>query len=289
MNTVLLLTLVGRSILAADAAEKPAMPELWPVPLTAEEKSTEKRDWGRYPLFMKAVQELRMGERSTPSDPRNHAHILTSTVFFPDKQDWKRLFQAAAAEHLTLLRAFSIFARSVKQTGTVVYGPGPAFEEAIRENHANLGLAMPAKNVGASIWTPDPHHPDPEFQARIKVFYTHSYVHEFPDEIIPANLKIGLGEEQEYWLGGERFTHPTVQADVYYGPKSGIGIRNVKGIGGQKRGFLGFIQNILFFLPDAVHAMVIREEKDELHTEALVNTVIRNFETTPKYAIRTIE
>jgi hypothetical protein len=60
----------------------------------------------------------------------------------------------------------------------------------------------------------------------------------------------------------------------------------VKGIGGQKRGVLGFFQKVLFFLPDAIDSMTIREDKGEMITEALVNTVVKDFETKPIYAIK---
>ena len=168
----------------------------------------------------------------------------------------------------------------------MVFGSSKIFEQAVKKNNIDLGLALPARNLGAAVWSPDPDHKDPEFLAHIKVFYTESYVHQFPDEILPANLKIGFAKPETYWLNGQQYNQAALDADIYYGSEHGIGFRNVKGVGGQKRGILGMFQKVFFFLPDAVNSMFIDEKKGEMITEALVNTVVEKFETNPIYSIK---
>ena len=125
-----------------------------------------------------------------------------------------------------------MLARKLKKEGVVIFGPGPEFERSVVEAGVELGLALPASRIGVAVWTPDPANRDPEFQAHIRVFYTEPYIHAFPDEILPANLKIGFGPVGTYWLGGKEFQQPTVDADIYSGPQGGIGFRNVRGVGG---------------------------------------------------------
>jgi hypothetical protein len=235
---------------------------------------------------MNYLKGLNLASKITPSDPRNAKLIPTSQVYVPTVQDWKGFWDASSADHLTCLRAFGILSRKIKEEGVVVFGPGSTFERSVADNKVDLGLALPAHNIGTAIWAPNPANPDPEFQLHIRVFYTEPYTHEFPDEILPANLKIGYGDPESYWLDGKEYKQPTIDADIYYGPKNGVGFRNVKGVGGQKRGFMGFIQKLAFFLPDAVSSMTIDEKKDMLITEAIVNTEVEKFETTPIYAIK---
>ena len=260
-----------------------------PTRLTIAELEREKQDSVKYPEFMAFLKNCQSYGQIKKVDPRNRHLISVSHVFEPTQQLWNEFFRAAVKEKLSVLRAFALLAREIKKNGMVIFGPGVVFENAVRDNHIDLGLALPARNVGTGIWTPNPNHPDPEFLVHLKVFYTVPYIHQFPDHILPANLKIGYGEPETYAMDGITYTQHTVDTDIYYGDKGGIGFRNVKGIGGQKRGVMGFIQKVLFFLPDAVDAMIIDEKEDELVTEALVNTTVEKFEATPKYGIKTTQ
>ncbi|MGZ3687667.1 MAG: hypothetical protein ACXVBW_05170, partial [Bdellovibrionota bacterium] len=192
-------------------------------------------------------------------------------------------------DHLTCLRAFALLSREIKRNGVIVFGPGKDFEKAVSDNHVDLGLALPAHNIGTAIWAPDANNTDPEFQLHLKVFYTEPYIHRFPDNILPANLKIGFGKDETYYMDGQEYHQHTIEADIYDGPTKGVGFRNVKGVGGQKRGFLGFVQKVFFFLPDAVDSMTINEAKDSMITEAMVNTVVKNFEKDPLYSIKIVQ
>lgn len=255
--------------------------------LTRNELLRVQEDEKTYPHFMEFVKRVHKMGSIRPMDKRN-GHLSKASHFFePNQELWDEFFKAAVADRLTCLRAFTLLAREVKKSGMVVFGPGKIFEDAVKNNKIDLGLAVPARNIGAAIWVPDPSVSDPEFLVHLKIFYTDSFIHQFPDEVLPANLKIGFNEPVKYWLNGESFSQPAVEADLYYGAKKGIGFRNVKGVGGQKRGLIGFFQKVLFFLPDAVDSMTIREDKGEMITEALVNTTVKEFETKPFYAIRT--
>jgi len=284
-----LLIALGSSVAAAETpapVEFAKLPKLLPAIIDAAESAREAEDTKRYPHLMGYLNSLDLASKVVPSDPRNAKLIPTSYVYLPTVRDWERFWDAASADHLTCLRAFGMLARKIKREGVVVFGPGSTFEKSVAARKVDLGLALPAHNIGTAVWYPNPKNPDPEFQVHIRVFYTEPYVHEFPDDILPANLKIGYGDPESYWLDGKEFKQPTIDADIYYGPKNGVGFRNVKGVGGQKRGFMGFLQKVMFFLPDAVSSMTINEKEDKLVTEAIVNTVVEKFENTPKYAIR---
>jgi hypothetical protein len=289
--TVLGFVLLACNAFAGEAptptASKPfsALPKLLPAVLDPAESTRESQDLAKYPTLMKYLGGLDLASRVTPSDPRNVKLIPTSHVYLPSMDDWKGFWKASSTDKLTCLRAFGMLARKIKKEGVVVFGPGSVFERSVAENKVDLGLALPAHNIGTAIWSPNPSNPDPEFEVHIRVFYTEAYTHQFPDDVLPANLKIGYGDPESYWLDGKEFKQPTIDADIYYGPH-GVGFKNVKGVGGQKRGFMGFLQKLAFFLPDAVSSMTINEHEDTLVTEAIINTTVEKFEKTPIYAIK---
>lgn len=254
--------------------------------LSPAELLREAKDVNAYPHFMAFLKNVHKMGTLQPVDPRNANILKTTHYFHPTIELWNEFFKAASADHLTSIRAFVLLAREAKKNGMVIFGPGDIFEKAVKNNHIDLGLAIPARNIGAAAWSPDPKNTDPEFLVHIKIFYTESFVHEFPDEVLPASLKIGFGKSESYWWENREYTYPVLDADLYYGPTKGVGFRNVKGVGGQKRGLLGFFQKVLFFLPDAVDSMTIHEDNGEMITEALVNTSVKDFETKPIYAIK---
>ena len=269
--------------LAVDLSKVPGRLE---THLSRNELLRVDQDEKAYPNFMAYLKTAHELGSLHPVDKRNESMAKTLQYFEPNLELWNQFFKAAAADKLTCLRAFALLAREVKRNGVMVFGPGTPFEDAVKNNNVDLGLAIPAKNIAAALWSPDPSITDPEFLVHIKIYYKEAYVHRFPDEVLPANLKIAIGKSEKYWLENQEYSYPSISADLYYGPKKGIGFRNVKGVGGQKRGLLGFFQKVLFFLPDAVDSMTIREDKGEMITEALMNTTVKEFETNPIYSIR---
>lgn len=255
--------------------------------LTAEEVAREQEDEKRFPNVMRFIHSINVPAGVVKSDPRNAAWIHTSHVFQPQQAMWNGFWKAAAQDKITCLRAFALIARNIKKHGMVVFGPGKDFENSVVENHVDLGLAMPATHIGTGIWSPDPTNPDPDFLLHLKIFYTEQFIHRFPDHILEANLKIGYGPEETYWMDGREYRQHTVDTDIYYG-KSGIGFKNVRGIGGQKRGFMGVLQTVLFFIPDAISAMLILEDKNQLLTVASLNTKVDHFETNPIYSVKIV-
>jgi len=282
---VLFLTILTNQIVHA-GIRRPDIPGRLPTRLSSAEIAREGLDEQLYPNFMKFLKTVGVSRGIYKTDSRNRKWIKSSHFYTPGAEVWDEFFLAASKDRLTCLRAFALLGREIKKSGVVIFGPSKFFEKAVERNKVDLGLALPARNLGAAVWSPDPTNKDPEFQIHIKIFYTESFVHQFPDEILPANLKIGYTDPESYWLDGKEYKQPAMDADVYYGPVHGIGFRNVKGVGGQKRGVLGFFQKVLFFLPDAVNSMTIDENKGEMVTEALVNTSVKEFEKNPIYAIK---
>lgn len=231
--------------------------------------------------YLKSVPNF----KPDPTPAGNEALIKAPFVFKPKQEMWDGFFKAAIQDRLTNLRALALVAREIKARGVTLHGPGSIFENAVRDNNIDLGLSIPAKNIGFAVWEPDASVADPEFQLHLSVVYTDRFIHQFPDEVLPANLKIGTGDEIDYYLDGQKRRGYLLTADLYYGP-NGIGFKNVRGVGGQRRGMAGFLQSLLFFLPDAIHSMLIHERTNTMVTEAMFDTVVENFETRDIYQIR---
>jgi len=289
---LLLISLLSQLVPLSQAAGAPGktdLPGRLATKLSEGEVIREAWDEKHHPHFMKFLKSVDVAPRIVPTDPRNAHLIKTTHVFQPTVDLWSGFFKAAAQDRLTALKAFALLSREIKKKGIVVFGPGKDFEDGVTRNHVDLGLALPATRIGTAIWAPDPTHPDPEFLLHLKIFYTEPYTHQFPDNILDANLKIGFGPEETYWMDGKEYRQHTIDTDIFYGPKNGIGFRNIRGIGGQKKGFMGVVQSILFFLPDAVHAMTIDEKKNQLVSEALMEQRVSEFETNPLYSIKIVQ
>ncbi|HRK01291.1 MAG TPA: hypothetical protein PLH57_01380 [Oligoflexia bacterium] len=251
-----------------------------PSSLSKEEQS----DYLRFPNLIRFARSIST-DTLIATPPGNQHLIAAKEVFQPSQTVWNDFFAAAVADKATNLRAFAIIAREVKRRGITLYGPGKDFERAVSDNKIDLGLSLPATKIGLGIWAPNPANTDPEYQLSLSVIYSERYIHQFPDEVLPANLKIGFGDQVEYEIDGQKQSGFILTADVFNGP-NGIGFKNVKGVGGQKRGLLGFFQKVFFFLPDAVHSMTINEKENTMITEALIDTVVKDFETREVYRIR---
>ena len=244
----------------------------------------ESGDLARFPNMMRFLKAVPTEHLEPP--PAGNEHLMhTPMVFHTTQELWDKFFKAAVADKLTNLRAFGLLGREIKTRGVTVYGPGQGFEQAVIDNHVDLGLAIPAKHLGFGVWEPDATITDPEFLVHLSVIYKERFIHQFPDEVLPANLKIGTGDETDYYVDGQKHHGFLMKADLYYGP-NGIGFKNVQGIGGEKRGVVGFLQKLLFFVPDAINSMLIDERKDVMLTEAFINTKVENFETRDVYRIR---
>lgn len=218
--------------------------------------------------------------------PAGNEHLIhTPTVHEPSGTLWDGFFKAAAADHLTILRALALMARELKSRGVTLMGSGDTFERAVAANDIDLGLAIPARMIGLGIWEPDPAVTDPEFQLHLTIAYKEKFLHQFPDEVLPVSIKIGTGDETDYYVDRMRHHGYLLTADLYYGPH-GIGFKNVRGIGAETRGLSGLLQRIFFFLPDSISSMLIDEERNVMVTEALFNTTVENFETRKVYQIR---
>ncbi|MFN8369717.1 MAG: hypothetical protein U0T83_03725 [Bacteriovoracaceae bacterium] len=238
----------------------------------------------KYPNFYAFLKSIDIKAGIRKVDPRNRHLTEAEYAYYAPQSVWDNLFKAAIKDNLTVLRAFGLLATNLKDNNITIMGPGDTFLNAVNDGKIDLGLALPATNIAFAVWSPINDPKSPELKVRLKVFYNEPFTHKFPDDILPANLKIGYGKAENYWWDNKEYKLQTVTSDLFYGDGK-TGFTKVTGIGGQQRGFMGVMQTILFFLPDAVHAMYIDEKKDQLITEALINTTVDKFETTPKYGI----
>lgn len=251
----------------------------------AQAPQDEERDFKRFPNMMRFLKSVDTSHLE-PTPAGNEHLIHSASVFHTHQEMWNGFFKAAVADRITNIRAFTLIAREIKSRGITVYGPGTGFEKAIADNNIDLGLAIPAKNVGFGVWEPDASAKDPEFLLHLTVVYREQFIHQFPDEVLPTNLKIGFGDETDYYVDGHKHHGYLLTADLYSGP-NGVGFKNVRGVGGQKRGFVGFLQRLLFFLPDSIYSMLIDEKRNVMVTHAFINTTVENFETREIYRIHT--
>src|SRR5690348_7322528 len=90
-----------------------AAPEKLATTLTASEIAREALDEQKYPHFMPFLKSVDVSSRLFDTDPRNAKLVQTSRYFEPTQQMWNDFFKAAAADHLTCLRAFGLLAREI--------------------------------------------------------------------------------------------------------------------------------------------------------------------------------
>ncbi len=237
----------------------------------------------RYPTFMKFIREATF----TPapiSDPGLAKVMSAKKAYRPTAEQWDQFLKASVADGLTNFRAFALMGLEAKARGVTLWGPGRDYEQAVERNQIDLGLSLPATHVIVGMWEPENRPNEPDFLLHIKLIYDQPYIHEFPDEVMPANLKVGTGDAIHFTFEGKDRTGYAMEADLFYG-NGKLGFRNVKGVGGQKRGFLGVVQKIMFFVPDAIHSMVIDDSNGSMLTEAIINTTVEDFEKKPIYKI----
>jgi hypothetical protein len=201
------------------------------------------------------------------------------------QDDLNGFFDACASDGATILRAIGFVGRAVHQTGVTVFMDGRLIRNALTRRNLALGLAMPVDDLAFFAYVPDA-WVDPNYQCRFVAAYTRSYEHRFPKEVLDATLRIGTGKSATIANPWKR--PPTtetvylVEGAIVYGD-AGVGLVNITGVGGKKHGILGAVQRILFFLPDAIDSMIIRN--GDLYVKALVSQRVRDFERLPQYAV----
>ncbi|MBN21440.1 MAG: hypothetical protein CL678_09160 [Bdellovibrionaceae bacterium] len=238
----------------------------------------------RFPNFIAYVEQINFKKRSVPVHPTHKKWISVNKAFHPTIEDWNLFFKFAIKDQMTTLRAFAILANRLKFEQVAVVGSGVDFKTAMEKNHIDLGLSLPFENIVGAIWSPDPSNDDPDFLVHTYFFYEQPYLHRFDDDVLPVDLKVGVGQKGSLTLDHKKYDLPMVEADLFYSDTEGTGFRNVRGIQGTRRGILGFFQSILFFLPNGLSAMYIDPE-GKMITEAIMNTEVAQFEKNKKYAI----
>src|SRR5271156_4521994 len=86
----------------------------------------DARDARRFPHTMSFLKGMRM-EKAGPVTYGNEHLIHAAQVSETSPGLWDQFFKSAAADHLTILRAFGLLAREFKNRGVSVFGPGTGF------------------------------------------------------------------------------------------------------------------------------------------------------------------
>lgn len=204
----------------------------------------------------------------------------------------REYFQSCSDDGLTMLRTMSAFASLWRKTNVLNYMDGRDVNKAVEELNLSTGLALPIANLRLFAYIPNPERAkvDKEYQCDILAVYDRKYKHRFRDEVLNANLKVGTGDtapfvdiftdEKDEWTGY------LIKGVMTYSDEH-VGFMEISGIGGEKRGFLGFLQKILFFLPDAIDAMTL-DKNGDMTTIALINETVEGFEKERKYQVHRI-
>jgi hypothetical protein len=213
-------------------------------------------------------------------------------AFRASAEDLKDYFQSCSDDHLTMLRSMAFAASFVRKSNTLLYMDGRDVNRAMEELNLSSGLALPIANLRLFAYIPNPDRAqrDEEFQCDILAVYDKQYKHRFRKEVLNANLKIGTGDtatvvdvfanEKGEWTGY------LIKGILTYS-EDHVGFMEVSGVGGEKRGFIGFLQTIFFFLPDAIDAMTL-DKDGNMTTVALINETIEGFEKGRKYQVHRI-
>ena len=195
------------------------------------------------------------------------------------QHDMEVLLTATLDDSLTLLRATVQFAGWVKIRGIPVFVKGKAVKEAVQKGYV-LGLTFPLDHLAYICFVPNPSMAE-DFQAHIRLIYTQQYTYPFDKDIFNANVLI-QGQEVTYEENNNRQTGYLVTTDVYDNRKRVL-YTNIQGILGQKRGVLGFLQKVFFFVPKTLNGLELTQ--GDLIIDAFINQTIENFEHEPRYRV----
>ena len=207
-------------------------------------------------------------------------------------EDLKNYFQACSDDGLTMLRTMGAAASLWRKANTLNYMDGRDVNRAMKELNLSSGLALPITNLRLFAYIPNSEKAqrDEAYQCDILAVYDKEYKHRFQKEVLDANLKIGTGDtatfvdifsdEQGEWTGY------MIKGVMKYSDEH-VGFMEISGVGGEKRGFMGFLQKIFFFLPDAIDAMTL-DKNGDMTTIALINETVEGFERQRKYQVHRI-
>lgn len=197
-----------------------------------------------------------------------------------DENDITEFLNATAEDSLTLLHATALFARWVSRLGLPVYTPGMAVTEASRQGF-ELGLMFPVEHLSHFLYVPDASSAGSS-HTYIRVIYDRQYTYGFDADIFDADVLV-QGSEITYEQEGNTRKGFLVTTKVDY--EDGVfSYSDVQGISGKKRGALGFLQRVFFFVPKTLHGISLDE--DDLVIDAFVNQRIPNFEIERKFRVR---
>ena len=195
-----------------------------------------------------------------------------------DQNDITDFLTATAQDSLTLLHATALFARWVSRLGLPVYTPGKAVTEASRKGF-ELGLMFPVDHLSHFLYVPDVSSAG---STQMRVIYDRQYTYGFDADIFDADVLV-QGSEITYRSEGKSRKGFLVTAKVHY--EDGLfRYSDVRGISGKKRGALGFLQRVFFFVPKTLHGISL--EGDDLIIDAFVNQRIPDFEVERKFRVR---
>jgi hypothetical protein len=259
------------------------------------EEFSNHPDLKDYPNFVNHVvnmikhrrHRLNVDERVAKLLGGNGQWAIRSSV-----EDLREYFQACSDDGLTMLRTMGAFSSLWRKTNTLNYMDGRDVNRAVEELNLSTGLALPIKNLRLFAYIPnaDRAKVDKEYQCDILSVYDKKYKHRFRDEVLNANLKIGTGDTAPFvdiFTGEEgEWTGYLIKGILSYSDDN-VGFMEINGIGGEKRGFIGFLQKILFFLPDAIDAMTL-DKDGNMTTIALINETVYGFEKDRKYQVHRI-
>ena len=235
----------------------------------------------RFPHLMTFLEKADLSG-ALPNDPGLKELLGGTRAIRPSPEIWKQFLTAALADKLTNLRAFALFGLEAKKRQLSIWTTGPDYHQALQSNRVKVGLSLPADNVIVAVWKVTPPNAAADHLMDVTMYFSKPYVSEFEPELIPAALKVGDADPVEFALMGKKQVGYPMRAELFWDQKK-LGFRKVKGVSGRKTGFAGFLQKLLFFLPDAVDSMVIEDKEGRMVTEAIVNTVIDDFEKNEKY------
>jgi hypothetical protein len=207
-------------------------------------------------------------------------------------EDLKFFFQSCSEDGLTMLRAMAASASLWRKTNTLNYMDGREVNRVLKELNLSTGLALPVTNLRLFAFIPNPERAkaEKEYQCDVLAVYDKKYKHRFREEVLNANLKIGTGETAPFvdiFTAQEgEWTGYLVKGVLSYSDEH-VGFMEMSGVGGEKRGFIGLLQKIFFFLPDAIDAMTL-DKNGDMTTIALMNTTVEGFEKERKYQVHRI-